>query len=150
MVYRNSSDALNNLWIAVEQLTDYLWAENYVKNKGTFPVRIAKCHDHLKKKSGLDKISARHQLLRLSKIISKECYKALYQARRKRNDLVHEGTVPDLQIVGALWMALPQLIEVASGIQELGVRKLLGGASNNWAIPARTNFDEWRELATKV
>lgn len=150
MVYRNNSDALNNLWITVEQLTEYLWAGNYVKNKSAFPARVAKCHAHLKKKPGLDKISAKHKLLRLSKIISKECYKTLNQARSKRNDLVHDGIVPDLQIVEGLWKALPQLIEVASGIRELGVRRLWGGGANNWAIPARTNFDEWTELATKV
>lgn len=150
LVYRNNSDALNNLWIAVEQLTEYLWEECYEKSIHTFPARIVKCHTHLKKKPGLDKISTKHKLLRLSKIISKESHKALNQARCKRNELVHEGIVPDLQVVSALWKALPELIEVASGIQELGVRKLWSSGANNWAIPARTNFDEWAELATKV
>ncbi|MHB1175030.1 MAG: hypothetical protein ACYCZJ_07900 [Sulfuriferula sp.] len=150
MVYRNNSDALNNLWITVEQLTDYLWTEYYVKNKSTFPARVAKCHDHLKREKQLKNIWAKHQLLRLSKIISKECHKALCQARNKRNDLVHDGIVPDLQIVEALWKALPELLEVASGIRELCVRRLYGGGANNWSIPARTNFDEWAELATKV
>ena len=150
MVYRNNSDALNNLWIAVEQLTEYLWKENYEKNKSAFSSRVAKCYAHLKKKPGLDKISAKHKLLRLSKIISKECYKALDQARTERNALVHDGNVPDLQIVNTLWKSLPQLIEVASGIRELGVRRLWGSGEKNRAIPARTNFDEWIELATKV
>lgn len=150
MVYRNNSDALNNLWIAVEQLTEYLWEECYEKSMHTFSARIAKCHAHLKKRPGLDKISAKHKLLRLSKVISKECHKALNQARDKRNELVHEGIVPDLQVVSALWKALPELIEVASGIRELGARRLWGGGAHNWAIPARTNFDEWAELATKV
>lgn len=150
MVYRNNSDALNNLWIAVEQLTEYLWEECYKKSMHTFPDRIAKCHAHLQKKPGLDKISAKHKLLRLSKIISKECHKPLNQARDKRNELVHEGIVPDLQVVFALWKALPELIEEASGIRELGVRRLGDGGANNWAIPARTNFDEWVELAAMV
>lgn len=150
MVYRNNSDALNNLWIAVEQLTDYLWEENYVKNKSTYSAHIAKCHAHLKKGPGLDKISAKHKLLRLSKIITKECYTALCQARGKRNDLVHDGTVPDMQIIDTLWKALPELLEQASGVRALGARKLLGSSTNSWGIPARTNFDEWSELATRV
>lgn len=150
MVYRNNSDALNNLWIAVEQLTEHLWEECYKKRMHTSPARIAKCHTQLKKKHGLDKISVKHKLLRLSKIISKECYKPLNQARGNRNKLVHEGIVPDLQVVVALWKALPELIEVASGIRGLGVRRLRGSGANNWVIPARTNFDEWAELATKV
>lgn len=150
MVYRNTSDALNNLWIAVEQLTEYLWAEHYVKNKSTFPARVAKCHDHVSRAIQRDQIWAKQQLLRLSKIISKECHKALSQARCKRNDLVHDGTVPDLQVVEALWKALPELIEVASGIGELGMKRLWAGGANSWAIPARTNFDEWTKLATNV
>ena len=150
MVYRNNSDALNNLWITVEQLTEYLWAERYVKNKRTFSARVAKCHDHVNRAIQRDQIWAKQQLLRLSKIISKECHKALSQARCKRNDLVHYGTVPDLQIVEALWKALPELIEVATGISELGMRRLLGSGTNAWAIPARRNFDEWTELAVTV
>lgn len=147
MVYRNNSDALNNLWIAVEQLTDYLWTEHYNKNKSAC---VTTRHDDLKRMKQLDNIWAKHELLSLSKIISEECRKALSQARGKRNDLVHDGIVPDLQIINTLWKALPEMIEVASGIQELGVRKLCAGGANNWPIPARTNFNEWVELATKV
>jgi hypothetical protein len=150
MVYRNNSDALNNLWIAVEQLTECLWTEHYVKNKSNFPARVAKCHNHVRKATQNNQIKAKQQLLRLSKIISKECHRALSQARDKRNDLVHRGIAPNLETIEALWKALPELIEVASGIRELGVRRLWVGGANNWAIPARTNFDEWAELAIKV
>ena len=134
----------------MEQLTEYLWAELYVKNKSTFPARVAKCHDHVNRAIQRDQIWAKQQLLRLSKIISKECHKALFQARGKRNDLVHDGTVPDLQVVEALWKALPELIEVASGIKKLGMRRLWVGSANSWAIPARTNFDEWAELYNEI
>lgn len=148
MVYRNNSDALNNLWIVVEQLTDYLWSERYLKNQAAFPQRITKCHEHLKKQ--LKNIWAKQQLLRLSKIISKECHKALSQARDKRNDLVHEGIVPDFKTIEELWKALPHLLEEAAKVRDLGVRKLWSSSANNWSIPARTNFDEWSELANKV
>ena len=150
MVYRNHSDALNNLWIAVEQLTESLWAEHYLKNMSSLPSRVVRRYECLKKRKQLKNIWAKQELLRLSKIISKECHKALSQARSKRNDLVHEGIVPDLLIVEALWKALPQMLEVASGIQELGVRKLWGAGENSWSIPARTDFDEWEALAIKV
>jgi len=42
MAYRNNSDALNNLWITVEQLTEYLWGEQYGKLNLT--PRVARCH----------------------------------------------------------------------------------------------------------
>jgi hypothetical protein len=150
MVYQNNSDALNNLWIAVEQLTEYLWVERYIKNKDAFPARVAKFHARVNWAIQRDQIWAKQQLLRLSKIISKECHKALSHARDKRNDLVHEGVVPDYQTIDALWGALPELIEVASGIGKLGIAGLRGGGPINWDIPAKTNFDEWIELASTL
>lgn len=150
MVYQNNSDALNNLWIAVEQLTDYLWTERYVKNKNAFPARVAKCHAKANRAIQNDQIWAKQKLLRLAKIISKECHKALGQARDKRNDLVHKGIVPDYQTIDVLWKALPELVEVASGIEALGMRGLRGGGAINWDIPARINFDEWIELASTL
>ncbi len=147
MVYRNNSDALNNLWITVEQLTEYLWTESYEKHKTAFPYRIAKCHKHLKDKNQLKNIWAKQQLLRLSKIISKKCHLSLSQARNMRNDLVHDGIEPDLKVIEELWNAIPELIERASGIQKLGLRKLFGVGTSNWAIPTKTNFDEWEQLA---
>lgn len=148
MAYQNNSDALNNLWIAVEQLTKYLWAEKYTPNMGSFPVRVAKCHTKVKSAIQNDQVWAKHRLLRLSKIISKECHKALSHAREKRNDLVHEGLAPDHQTIADLWKAMPELIEVASGVGPLGIRALWGSGPLNWTIPARTNFDEWIELAS--
>ncbi len=150
MVYRNNSDALNNLWITVEQLTEYLWTEHYIKNKNSFTPRVAKCHHQLKQKKQIKNIWAKHQLLRLSKIISKVCHRSLNQARLKRNDLVHEGIEPDLEIIVALWNAIPELIEVASGVHWLGVKRINSAGVSNWTIPAKTNFDEWEEIANII
>jgi hypothetical protein len=150
LVYRNNSDALNNLWIVVEQLTDYLWDEKYVKNKSTFSTRVKKCHDHLKQRKQLNNIWAKQQMLRLSKIITKECHKALSMARIKRNDLVHDGIVPDFTVLEIFWRALPLLFEVASGIQKMGMNKVHCNGDNNWGNPKRTNFDEWSALAKNI
>lgn len=150
LVYRNNSDALNNLWIVVEQLTDYLWDEKYIKNKNTFSTRIEKCHAHLNKRKQLKNIWAKQQMLRLSKIITKECHKALSMARNNRNDLVHDGIVPDFTVLNMLWRALPLLFEVASGIQKIGINKVRCNGDNNWGNPKITNFDEWSDLAKNI
>jgi hypothetical protein len=149
MVYRNKNDALNNLWVVVEQITMHLWTEHYEKNKNAYPARIARCHTRLKKHPGLDKISAKHKLLRLAKIISKDCCRALYDARKERNALAHSGVVPDYQTIYVLWKALPELIEVASGIGVPGM-KGLHGVPANLGIPKKANFDEWIELASQL
>lgn len=147
MVYRNNSDALNNLWITVEQLTEHLWGEQYLKNRSCFPAFVAKAHSKPKIKKTLGRISTKHKLLCLSNIFSKDCYRILSRARRKRNELAHEGVVPDGDLIERLWSVLPELIEVASGTGSLGLRRLSGGAAENWDIPARTDFDEWVNLA---
>lgn len=150
MVYRNNSDALNNLWITVEQLTAYLWIERYEKNELNFPARVARCHSKVRNSIRGDQIWAKQRQLRLAKIISKECHKALNEVRIKRNDLVHQGIVPDSQLIALLWSALPELIEAASGVRPIGLRGLGGGIVENWDIPPLTNFDEWREMAGSV
>jgi hypothetical protein len=147
MVYRNNSDALNNLWITVEQLTEYLWGEQYLKNRSSFPAYVAKAHSKPKIKKTLGRISTKHKLLCLSNIFSKDCYRVLSRVRRKRNDLAHEGVVPDSDLIERLWSVLPELIEVASGTGPLGLRRLSGGTVEDWDIPARTDFDEWVTLA---
>ncbi|MDH1181152.1 hypothetical protein N5C72_24000 [Achromobacter mucicolens] len=147
-VYRNNSDALNNLWITVEQLTEHLWGEKYLKHRSSFPNNVAEAH--LKLAKTLGRISTKHELLRLANIFSEGCFQALSLARQKRNDLAHEGVIPDSQLIEQLWSVLPELIEVASGTKHLAMRQLNGGAVEDWGIPARTNFDEWLNLATAL
>lgn len=145
MVYRNNSDALNNLWITVEQLTEHLWVNQYDK-KNLLP-RVARCHANVSSAIRGDQIWAKQRQLRLAKIISRGCHKALSQARTKRNDLAHQGIVPSSQLIELLWGVLPELLEVASGIGPLGLRKFGGGMVENWNIPPRTDFNEWMGLA---
>ncbi|MCG9025695.1 hypothetical protein LH462_08365 [Laribacter hongkongensis] len=147
MAYRNNSDALSNLWITVEQLTDHLWGEQYLKNRSSFPAYVAKAHSKPRIKKTLRSISTKHKLLCLSNIFSKDCYRVLSRARRRRNELAHAGVVPDAGLIEQLWSVLPELIEVASGSGSLGLRRLSGGAVENGGMPARTDFDEWVNLA---
>ncbi|KAA0695253.1 hypothetical protein DT594_10505 [Halopseudomonas laoshanensis] len=147
MMYRNNSDALNNLWITVEQLTEHIWREQYLKNRSSFPVYVAKAHSKPRIKKRLGSISTKHKLLCLSNIFSKDCYRVLNRARRKRNHLAHSGVVPESNLIEQLWSVLPELIEVASDTKHLGLRRLSGGAMENWDIPARTDFEEWVNLA---
>ncbi|OIN54306.1 hypothetical protein BFL40_06275 [Pseudomonas costantinii] len=150
MVNQNNSDALNNLWIVVEQVTEYLWVHRYEKSKVNSSSVVVKRHAELKKQRSLDRVSSKHELLGLSGIINSPCLEALNKARLKRNLLVHAGEVPNLQVVIDLWMVLPDLLEKSSGVEPLGIRALNGVFDNDWAGPVNTNFDEWEEIAAKV
>lgn len=147
MVYRNNSDALNNLWITVEQLTEYIWNERYLKKSSSFPKKVTKAHKKAKDQKKLSLISTKHKLLSLSDFFSEDCYCVLNCARQKRNALAHAGAVPDSSLIEQLWNVMPELIEVASNSEALGLRQLSGGAVENWDIPARTDFSEWINLA---
>lgn len=147
MVYRNNSDALNNLWITVEQLTKHIWKEQYLKKRNSFPSSVEKAHLRAKKQKKLSLISTMHELLYQSGIFSNDCYRVLDRVRRKRNDLAHTGIVPDSGLVEQLWSVMPKLIEIASGSEALGLRQLSGGVVENWDTPVRTDFSEWLHLA---
>lgn len=147
MVYRNNSDALNNLWITVEQLTEHIWKELYRKERNRFSSSVEKAHLRGERQKKQSPISTKHELLYLSDIFSNDCYTVLDRARRKRNALVHTGAVPDSGLVEQLWNVIPELIEVASGSEALGLRQLSGGAVENWNIPVRTDFCEWINLS---
>lgn len=150
MVYRNNNDALNNLWITVEQITENLWTKLLTRNRKTYSDYLRKCDKKTKQGIDNDHIWAKQKTLQTLNIISQQCHTALKQARIKRNNLVHKGIGSDLQTIEELWNVLAELIEVASGMKAIGVRKLKGSGTQNWTIPARTNFDEWAQLATKL
>lgn len=147
MVYRNNSDALSNLWITVEQFTEYLWKNLYIKNISKFPKPVRTAHYNAQKEKELRRISTKLQLLQLSNILSINCFQALDLARKKRNDLMHDGVIPDSKTIEQLWRALPELIEVASGEKPLGMRRLNGGTVESWDAPEKTDFEEWISLA---
>ncbi|HCR4066079.1 TPA: hypothetical protein OOF51_000675 [Proteus mirabilis] len=148
MVYRNNSDALNNLWITVEQLTEHIWNEQYLKKKrNSFPDSVVKAHLRAERQKKLSHIYTKHKLLCLSGIFSNDCYNVLNHVRQKRNDLVHAGAVPDSSLIEQLWNVMPELIEITSNSEALGLRQLSGGAVESWDIPVRTDFSEWVHLA---
>lgn len=59
-----------------------------------------------------------------TKFISEDCFSALSLARQQRNKLVHDGNVPDFEVIQNLWGNLHELLESASGINSIKMRKL--------------------------
>lgn len=82
MIYQNTNDALSNLWIAIEQITEHLWEKNYTPHKNSLGSRVAKFHKKVKgSRTKIDDIYSKHKILRYSKIISNECYTNLNEGR---------------------------------------------------------------------
>lgn len=145
-----TTDALSNLWISVEQLTDIIWAKQLSSNHIIGILR--------KLEIKTENIAMKHKVLFESKIISKQCSESLSNARTKRNKLMHEGKSPEHSIVENLWIALFELLELASGkkldnLYQLTVDKQTNNFirfhSNDYdkpINPKKTDFNEWENL----
>lgn len=155
----NLSDALNNLWIVVEQLTSFVWKHKFLVQT-TQPTKMKNRLDSLKNDNNTWSIAVKHELLWQTKFLSEDCYDKLSSARTLRNNLVHRGKVPDHITVENLWIALFELFETASGISLKELRQLTTYLENetsenliflrhtssdykNSNLPPKTNFDEW-------
>lgn len=148
LINQNNSDALNNLWIVVEQLTEILWINQYSKNRDSYSPRVNKRHHQLQNNIDNNIISSKHELLKLSQVINNIIYKKLNRVRKVRNNLAHAGISPKYEVIIELWNVLLELFEIATYRKNIGMRVLRIGQQINWEIPGSTNFDEWRELAT--
>ncbi|WP_180083149.1 hypothetical protein [Acinetobacter sp. YH12102] len=148
LINQNINDALNNLWIVVEQLTEILWKQIYIRHKDNYPRRVQKCHANYKESNYLKHIATKHKLLRLAKVITRQNYKILECARKSRNNLAHRGRQPNREVVITLWEQLPELLESATDYKNIGMREIKIGQEINWNNSHNNNFDEWKELVS--
>lgn len=150
LINQNNNDAFNNLWIVVEQLTEILWKQIYLKQKDKYPTRVKNLYEHHKQKKYLKHIATKHKLLRLSKTITRQQYKILDSARDARNNLAHRGIQPIRKVVTELWKILSELLEIATYLENIGMHKIKVEQEINWNNPVNTNFDEWQELVAQM
>lgn len=141
--HQNDSEALNSLWIVVEQLTTCLWESRVLRDQN---VNLADMKRQLKEKgkhADTSKIAVKHELLLQIQVLSEDCYTRLNAARSKRNDLVHEGKSSDMGAVIELWPALCEMLETASGVS-MGPLASLGAWNHQPSTRVgKTNFDSW-------
>lgn len=143
-----TADALSNLWIVVEQLTTLI-IKNISKEKKD------SIFEKLKIKQA-EKIHMKFKVLKEGKIISENCYNFLDNLRNKRNDLVHEGKLPEHNIVEKLWIVLFEMFEIASNKkldklyeitidkQSNKVKRFYGNTHEQLMNKKNTNFDDWK------
>lgn len=147
-------DALSNLWISVEQITSYLWENKITSNLKGLENSISKEYYQLKKSKQDWKVSERHDLLKKAGYISKPNFDVLGKARQRRNELAHNGSLPEFEVVESLWFALISLIEEHSKVSLEKLRQCtsLGDGKFNKHFPpdfseeqniTRAKFPEW-------
>lgn len=97
-----TADALSNLWIVVEQLTDLIWNSNV-------DIKIK----NILKKTNIN-IETKHKVFKEYDIISESTFQTLLQNRKNRNKLLHEGKLPNHRLIEELWIVLFKMFEIAS------------------------------------
>lgn len=122
--YKNWSDALASLWIAVEQLTDHLWEHTFLKDPKRQLSTIPKRFKSLREDSRTWSLVVRQEILWQMGVLPSQTYELLFPSRQARNNLIHEGAPPDSETVRGLYEAVLQLIEIIGRTGSLGIRKI--------------------------
>lgn len=108
---RDWGAALNNLWIVVEQLTEFLWdikVLQKISNDEKITGRIEQLKD-----TRTWTAAARQELLFQKGVFDFMLLQHLYAARRSRNELMHRGTHPSEAGARAAYLALIGLLRIA-------------------------------------
>ncbi|PCI44796.1 MAG: hypothetical protein COB41_03340 [Proteobacteria bacterium] len=149
MAYQNRSDALASLWIVVEQLTSFLWEKKFLSNPKFHPASIKKRRDSMKDNRTWS-TAIKHELLWQTGLLSEGSFVALTSARKQRNNLVHDGKIPDFSVIRSLWESLSELFQSASGLSQSRMQQLSPVEMPRLGFPENNNFDEWQELSEKL
>lgn len=112
--YENWSSAVANLWIVVEQITDYLWNEKFLSNSNLqpdIPGRISS----MKQDNRTFSASVKQEILYQTKLLPENTFKNIFSVRKARNKLVHEGKMIEEKEATLLYKSVHELISIASG-----------------------------------
>lgn len=137
------AESLSNLWIVIEQLTDFLY-----QNK--IDTSMAKVLNRALSKN--INIKTKHDVLHEIKIISEQTFQILKSNRTDRNKLLHDGIMPNRENVIKLWTILLDLLEVAidtklEKLQKNSTMILNRNLDNHikHITPKKTNFKQWKK-----
>ncbi len=110
-VGRAWAEALTHLWIGIEQIVSLMWNENFVDGGVTPSVPITGREDFLNDVRTWT-TSTRLEMIYQQSLIDDITYQLLRRAKKARNDLVHEGELPNQEEAEAALDVLFRLIAV--------------------------------------
>ena len=108
---RDWGTALANLWIVVEQLTTHLWTDRIIA-KARKSSLVSGRLDMLRDNRTWT-IAARHEMLFQLGELSKDLFGSLFEARKARNVLSHDGIHPDEGQATALLSSVKNLFGIS-------------------------------------
>ncbi|PUE65987.1 hypothetical protein [Arcobacter caeni] len=136
------AESLSNLWIVMEQITDFLYQNKIDSSISKILKRALPKNINIKTK---------HDILHEIKIINEQSFQILKSNRTDRNNLLHDGIIPNRENVIKLWTTLLDLLEVAINIkleklQENSKMVLNRNLDRHVKdiTPKKTNFEQWK------
>lgn len=142
-----TADALSNLWIVVEQLTTLIWNKR-IEEKTKKLMQITNVRT--------ENIDIKLKVFREYNIISEAIFQVLDKNRKNRNKLLHEGKLPDHNLVEELWIILFKMFEIASNKkldklyeitidkQSNKVKRFYDNTHEQLMNKKNSNFDNWK------
>lgn len=137
------AESLSNLWIVIEQLTDFLYQYKIDENTLKLLKRVLPKRTNIKTK---------HDILHETKVINEQTFQILKYNRDDRNKLLHKGLIPNRENVIKLWEILLDLLEVAIDEKLIKLQKnsqLILSRNLDCHIkditPKKTNFEQWKK-----
>jgi len=114
--YKNWDLVLSNLWITSEQIIDFLWHNVFLTTDKFQPESgISGRIPSLKDDSRTWSAVVKQEILYQNRIITEDVFSNLYNARKVRNKLVHEGKPVERNIALGLYDAVKKLLNIATG-----------------------------------
>ena len=150
MRYGNSVDALSNLWIIVEQLTEFLWTSRFIDDSEKHPdPEIPNRRRSLGKDTRSWSTSIRQEMLYQLGVLPATTYSKIHPARKARNDLVHEGRRPMGGTVEALFDGVLDLIGIASGASPSLLRELEAATRSDFHHRTENDLSDWEKTISQ-
>lgn len=146
--YRNWGLALSSLWITIEQLTEYLWKERFIKNNTFHPVNpIPNRIKALREDHRTWSVSIKQEVLFQTQIISADLFQRLYPVRQARNGLVHNGDHIEQSIAISAYESTVELIMLCTENMQLPVKDIDLTQGLDKKSNLDYDFDDWIELS---
>lgn len=148
--FRNWDVVLSNLWITAEQLVDHLWYNRFLKENTNHPNNdISGRKTSMKEDSRTWSAGIKQEMLFQAKIINEDIFKNLFEARRIRNKLVHEGKSVSEETAWNLFSAVSALLSESlledhklMFEREIYEQSIFSGFYN----PEDNLFEDWKSL----
>lgn len=148
--YGNWDLVLSNLWISCEQLVDYLWHSRFLANNEKDPLaQIAGRKQSLKDDNRTWSASVKLEILFQTGLIDVSTFENLFNARKVRNKLVHEGKSASEEVAIGLVSAVISLLKALVGSDMIKLSVPNSKRNSRKTSLKAVSYEDWKNIPDK-